>query len=137
MFIRRLADAEPFHCAGIDFGMLLPRDVTNSVEFVLEILKPGIGTPVDQHANFDQVFWILEGEGEVMVGGESVVVGPETVVFIPRSTPHSIHCKSTTNLRYLYVNIWGQGIPFVEQSWKQVYLNIHDRRVAAKETPAV
>lgn len=132
MFIRRLSDAEPFQCAGIDFGMLLPRDVTDSVEIVLEILKPGMKTPSDQHASFDQVFWILDGQGEITIGEEKALIGAQTCAFIPRCTPHSIQCVSDRDLRYLYLNVWGKGVPEPEKRWRQIVSQIHARRIGPK-----
>ncbi|MCX6027027.1 MAG: cupin domain-containing protein [Chloroflexi bacterium] len=131
MFARRLTEVEPFQCAGIDFGMLLPRDVTDSVEIVLAVLKPGMESPVDQHATFDQVFWIIEGEGDLTIGAERALVGPQTVAFIPRDTPHTIKCVSGSGLKYLYLNVWGKGVPELERLWRKVYLNVHARRTAA------
>jgi mannose-6-phosphate isomerase-like protein (cupin superfamily) len=131
MFVRTLQQAEPFQCAGIDFGMVLPRDITGSVEIVWEELKPGVSTPADKHDHFDQVFWILDGEADVTVGKEQRRVGPQTVVFVPRATQHSVRCLSAGGLRYLYMNVWANGIPERDRNWKQIYLDIHSRRVAA------
>ena len=68
MHIRSLKDAEPFEVAGIKFGMLLPRDVTDSVEVVWEKLRADQATPIDRHPTFDQLFFILKGTGEVTIG---------------------------------------------------------------------
>jgi len=130
MFTRNLDQAERFTCAGIDFGMLLPRDLTNSVEVVFESLNAGQSTPVDEHANFDQVFYILQGSAEVGIGNETAEVQSQTVVFVPRKTKHSVRATSPTGVQYLYINIWGSGVPESEQNWKRVYSIIHDRRIA-------
>jgi mannose-6-phosphate isomerase-like protein (cupin superfamily) len=87
-------------------------------------------SPVDRHATFDQVFWVIEGEGELTIGTERALVGPQTVAFIPRDTPHSIKCVSG-GLKYLYLNVWGKGVPESERLWRRVYLNVHARRTAA------
>ena len=100
---------------------------------MLEILQPGQETPVDQHANFDQIFILLEGAGNLMVGDARRDVFTGDVCFIPRCTPHSIGCTSNGVLRYLYINVWGQGLPEAERDWKQVYLAIHDRRTGAAD----
>lgn len=129
MHVSSIAGAEPFSCAGIEFGMILPRNVTNSCEVVLEVLEPGQETPVDQHANFDQIFILLEGAGDLKVGVSRRDVFATDVCFIPRRTEHAIRCTSAGALRYLYINVWGQGLPESECDWKQVYLAIHDRRI--------
>lgn len=133
MYTRKIADAEPFTCAGIEFGMVLPRDLTDSSEVVLERLTSGQATPVDSHGTFDQIFIILEGRGLLSIGYEEQQVGAHTVAFIPRNTPHAIKCLTEEDLVYLYINVWGQGVPAAEQEWKRVYLQIHCRRTLEAE----
>jgi mannose-6-phosphate isomerase-like protein (cupin superfamily) len=134
MHYRRIAEAEPFTCAGIEFGMLLERDVTDSCEVVWERLRGGQETPVDSHATFDQIFIILKGRGRLRVGDEEREVGAESVAFIPRRTPHAIKCLGDGDLVYLYINVWGRGVPEAEREWRRVYSLIHDRRVAEEQT---
>lgn len=129
MHICSLANGEPFTCAGIQFKMLLPRDVTDSVEAVAEFIRPDQASPIDRHPNFDQLFFILKGEGEVTIGDESSVVGPQTIVFIPRNTDHTIRPLTPDGLEYIYFNVWGRGVPQRERGWKQAYSQIHNRRM--------
>jgi mannose-6-phosphate isomerase-like protein (cupin superfamily) len=128
MYVKNLEEAEPFECAGIQFGMILPRDVTKSVEVVWERLEPSMGTPPDRHSGFDQLFFILKGTGAVTVGTETRQVKPATVVFIPRATEHSVQCTSNEGFEYLFFNVWSNGLPDEERDWKAVYTGIHDRR---------
>ncbi len=132
MYAKHLEDAEPFTCAGIQFGMLLPRDITGSVEVVWERLEPFQATPQDHHASFDQLFFILKGTGDVTVGAESRPVKGATVVFIPQATPHSVQCTSDEGLEYLYFNVWRNGIPDRETDWKAIYSQTHNRRSASQ-----
>ena len=94
MYARHLEEAEPFTCADIQFGMLLPGEVTGSVEVVWERLEPLQCTPADHHSTFDQLFFILNGTGMVTLGTESRPVKAGTLVLIPRGTQHSVHCTS-------------------------------------------
>jgi mannose-6-phosphate isomerase-like protein (cupin superfamily) len=130
MHAMSLEEAEPFECAGIQFRMVLPRDITGSVEVVLERLEPFKGTPVDQHPGFDQLFFILKGTAEVTVGTETRAVQSATVIFIPQATTHSVQCTSDEGLEYLYFNVWKNGIPEKEKNWKTAYSKVHDRRLA-------
>lgn len=131
MYAKHLEEAEPFECAGIQFGMVLPRDVTGSVEVVWERLEPFQSTPADQHSSFDQLFFILKGTGEVTVGSDTKVVRSSTVVFIPQATTHSVQCTSKEGLEYLYFNIWRNGVPDQESDWKAIYSQINHRRSAS------
>lgn len=130
MYSRNLDKAEPFVCAGIQFRMILPRNITESVEVVWERLEPFEGTPSDRHASFDQLFVILKGIGKVTAGEETSLVRPLTVVFIPMGTPHSVLSSSEEGLEYLFFNVWRNGIPSAESDWKRVYSLIHSRRTA-------
>ncbi len=134
MYAKHLEEAESFTCAGIQFGMLLPRDITGSVEAVWERLEPFQGTPQDQHSSFDQVFFILKGTGEVTVGTESREVKAATMVFIPQAAQHSVQCNSDEGLEYLYFNVWRNGIPDKEKDWKVTYSLTNNRRSASQST---
>ena len=134
MYTKRLDEAEPFECAGIQFGMLLPRDITGSVEVVWERLEPSKSTPVDQHLSFDQLFFILKGSAEVTLGDETQAVEVATVIVIPRGIKHSVQCTSDKGLEYLYFNVWKNGVPEKEKNWKTIYLGINDRRLADELT---
>lgn len=132
MFAKHLDDAELFTCAGVQFGMLLPRDVTGSVEVVWERLEASQSTPTDQHSSFDQLFLILKGTGEVSVGGEAQMIKPSMLVFIPQATQHFVRCTSEEGLEYLYFNVWRDGIPDEEKDWELTYSQIHNRRSAGQ-----
>lgn len=134
MHAKHLEEAELFTCAGVQFGMLLPRDITGSVEVVWERLEPFQCTPQDKHSSFDQVFFILKGTGEVTVGTESRKVKVATVVFIPQATQHFVQCTSDEGLEYLYFNVWRSGIPDREKDWKATYSLINNRRSASQST---
>ena len=107
MFAKHLDDAELFTCAGVQFGMLLPRDVTGSVEVVWERLEASQSTPTDQHSSFDQLFLILKGTGEVSVGGEAQMIKPSMLVFIPQATQHFVRCTSEEGLEY-FISMSGE-----------------------------
>ena len=134
MFIRSIENAEPFTCAGIEFGMLLPRDFTDSVEVVWEKVRADQATPIDRHPTFDQLFFLLKGKGEVTIGNQTALVGPQTLVFIPRNTDHSIRPVSAEGLEYIYFIVWGKGVPEAEKGWKRAYSQIHSRRANESET---
>jgi quercetin dioxygenase-like cupin family protein len=53
------------------------------------VTKPeGEGPPLHEHPNEEQFSLILEGEMHFILGDEDRVVGPGTLVHIPRNTPH-------------------------------------------------
>jgi mannose-6-phosphate isomerase-like protein (cupin superfamily) len=60
-----------------------------------------IGNPMHHHAP-PEIYYILEGEGVVIIDGESHDVGPGSAVFIPGDAEHSLANCGTTTLRLLY-----------------------------------
>jgi mannose-6-phosphate isomerase-like protein (cupin superfamily) len=48
-----------------------------------------VDTPLHVHENEDELFYVLEGEHVIRVGGEEFRVGPGGLVFAPRRVPHS------------------------------------------------
>jgi mannose-6-phosphate isomerase-like protein (cupin superfamily) len=48
-----------------------------------------VDTPLHVHENEDELFYVLEGEHVIQVGGEEFEVGPGALVFAPRGIPHS------------------------------------------------
>jgi mannose-6-phosphate isomerase-like protein (cupin superfamily) len=53
------------------------------------VTKPeGIGPSLHEHPNEEQFNLILEGEMHFIVGDEDRIVGPGTLVHIPRNTKH-------------------------------------------------
>ena len=122
--IRTLAEGEPFRCAGNVFKMLLPRDDGGCCEVVLETVGPGHSTPPNQHATFVQIYVILRGEANVTIGPETRTVRAPAVAFIPKDTNHFVSNESSgTDVEYLYVSIWPEGIPAAEKDggWREVY----------------
>ena len=53
------------------------------------VMKPeGEGPPLHEHPNEEQFTLILEGQMHFVVGDEDRIVGPGTLVHIPRNTRH-------------------------------------------------
>lgn len=50
---------------------------------------PGVGIPLHVHTREDEVFRVLEGEIEFVLGETTMVLGAGDVAFAPRYVPHS------------------------------------------------
>src|SRR5580692_4666161 len=94
MFIKSFSEGEPFRCAGNEFVMLLPRDVTEACEAVLQMVRPGGTTPPNSHETFMQVYLIWSGEARVYIGGEMQQVRAPAVAFVPARTEHWVENSS-------------------------------------------
>ena len=52
--------------------------------------------PPHVHRDADEAFYVLDGEVELDVGGETTVAGPGTFAFAPRGVPHTYRVRSAT-----------------------------------------
>jgi quercetin dioxygenase-like cupin family protein len=91
-----------------DFGsnstrLLLDRNETNRLEFVVVSWPAGSKGAMVAHKEKEQTFFILEGTGRITVGSETEKVKPGEVIFVPRNIPHTTAAGSQT-LTYLCLN---------------------------------
>ena len=54
-----------------------------------QTMAPGCATPPHRH-DCEEVVLVLEGSGEVHIGGEVVAFGPDTTLVLPPGVPHQI-----------------------------------------------
>jgi mannose-6-phosphate isomerase-like protein (cupin superfamily) len=89
-------------------------------EVFVTVLEPGEAPPLHQHDDTEQVFFILEGIGKLVIGSDlrSFPVQPGQVVRVPPSTPHRIFCEGTTALKYLVVDCFVASRPKDEPTWE-------------------
>jgi mannose-6-phosphate isomerase-like protein (cupin superfamily) len=64
-------------------------DDTGGAFSLFEEIPPMVDTPLHVHAMDDELFYVLEGEHVVTVGGREFLVGPGGMVFAPRGVPHA------------------------------------------------
>jgi quercetin dioxygenase-like cupin family protein len=66
------------------------------------VVPPHAGPPLHKH-DFDEVFYMLEGELIFQVGEELVTKGPGELSFAPRNVPHALANHSDAPARYVLV----------------------------------
>jgi len=71
---------------------------------VIESVMPAgaAGPPLHRH-DFDETFYVLEGELTFLVGGELVVVRAGEHAFAPGGEPHTFTNRGAVDARYLLV----------------------------------
>lgn len=47
------------------------------------------GPPLHLHPDFDELFFVVEGELSVRIGDRTETVGPGGIAFVPRNVPHT------------------------------------------------
>jgi mannose-6-phosphate isomerase-like protein (cupin superfamily) len=56
---------------------------------LFEEVPPMVDTPRHVHSNEDELFYVLDGEHVIEVGGDEFRVGPGGLVLAPRGIPHA------------------------------------------------
>ena len=69
----------------------------------MTILAPGKSSSFHSHDGECETWLIVSGEGEVRVGEERELVGPESVVFLPRNIKHQIINTAQEPLRMFWI----------------------------------
>ena len=67
---------------------LTGKDTGGSITWVLLDAQPKEGPPLHKHSREDEVFYVLSGTFEIVVGEKVVVAGPGRCVYGPRDVPH-------------------------------------------------
>ena len=99
--------------------LVMDRSQASASEVFIVVISPGGAPPLHQHDDTEQIFYILEGQGRLEIGGESAdfPVGPGDVVRIPPQTLHAIHAQGPADLRYLAIDCFPSGRPSAEPTW--------------------
>lgn len=103
MELRSLADAEPFTTKdGSTIRVLLDSGHGAANQSLAEAeLEPGSETRRHYHARTEELYVLLEGNGELEVEGDRRAVGPGDAILIPPGARHQITAEADAPLRFL------------------------------------
>lgn len=65
------------------------------------VMQPGQSFALHSHDTLEEVFYILEGKGEITIGSETQELGPEMAVIVPKQTKHIMKNIGDIPLVYL------------------------------------
>jgi mannose-6-phosphate isomerase-like protein (cupin superfamily) len=101
--IRSRDDATPFTTAdGSTIRVLLDAETGTRNQSLAEAwLEPGQATQRHYHARSEELYVLLDGEGELEVDGERSHVGPGQAILIPPGARHQITASDDGPLRFL------------------------------------
>jgi mannose-6-phosphate isomerase-like protein (cupin superfamily) len=97
MRVESLASAEPFTTK--DGSTIRELHHTDEQSLAEATLAPDQATERHYHARTEEIYFLLEGEGEMEVDGDRRRVGPGDAVLIPAGAWHQI--RAGTPLRFL------------------------------------
>jgi mannose-6-phosphate isomerase-like protein (cupin superfamily) len=104
MEIRSRDRAEPFTTAdGSTIRELLGLQTApvRNQSLAEAILSPGQATERHYHAESEELYYVLEGDGEMEMDGESARVVPGDAILIPPGAWHQIRADGSGPLRFL------------------------------------
>jgi quercetin dioxygenase-like cupin family protein len=94
-FVLDAEEGERIWFAGAAMTLKATGDTTGGELFVLEAELPqGFSPPLHVHHDEDEVFYILEGEVDLVCGGERYRGKPGTLAFLPRGIAHTFRVAS-------------------------------------------
>jgi len=98
--------------------LVMDRAEAETSEAFFVVLEPGEAPPLHKHDDTEQVFYIIEGAGQLQIEKDKFFdVKGGDVVRIPPRTYHAIKCRGSQALRYLSVDCFPGGRPNAEPSW--------------------
>ena len=68
---------------------LTGEDTNGQFTLIEQFNDPGVGIPPHVHEDEDEVFQVLSGEVEMMVGDKTTTLSAGDLIFCPRGVPHS------------------------------------------------
>jgi mannose-6-phosphate isomerase-like protein (cupin superfamily) len=80
--------------------------------------QPGSQQALHRHQTQEQIYVIVRGRGQMLVGGEEHGVGPGTLVFIPPGTEHAIRNDDPGTLVYLSATAPPFSATIAGQTWE-------------------
>ena len=80
------------------------KKLLGSSRIVIELLcyEPGQATPIHQHPQQDEVFYVLEGKGTISLGGEESPIAPQSLILVPAQVPHGMTASSDGRMVVLF-----------------------------------
>lgn len=100
--------------------LIMDRGDASASEAFFVILEPGEAPPIHIHGDAEQVFYILEGSGELGIGPDaaerySLKVGD--FVRTPPGVPHAVKCTGPSRFVYLSIDCFTADRDPAEPTW--------------------
>lgn len=106
---------------GDNYTMVLSGEDTAGRYALIDMLVPAGGGPPPHRHDFEEMFYVLEGQIDINFRGETTVVNAGEVVNIPARAPHFFYNSTDADARMLclvspsglddYFSQWGQPLP--------------------------
>jgi len=99
--------------------LIIDRKDSEAVEVFFTVLEPGEKSPLHVHRDCEQLWYVIEGRGRLLIGQErqEYTIGTGDVVLSRRNLFHALENIGDSRLRYLAVDVFvGDKLPD-EPTW--------------------
>jgi quercetin dioxygenase-like cupin family protein len=101
-FVTEAESVAPLRVVAEQIRVLAPATKTGSYEIFLQSGPEGAGPPPHAHG-WDEAYFVLDGQLEVLLGDRVVKVSAGELVHVPRGTMHRF-CVVTAQAKFLSIN---------------------------------
>jgi quercetin dioxygenase-like cupin family protein len=89
--------------------MLTSKETAGDIYLVEGIMPEGTEVPPHIHSKEDEIFHVLEGDVELILGDETIQASEGDIVYLPRNIKHGIKTLGSKTARVLNYVIPGQN----------------------------
>jgi quercetin dioxygenase-like cupin family protein len=116
----KAGERKPLNVLGMPLTMLCEaRETGGNWSLFEEEVPPGMGPPPHRH-DWDEAYYILDGEVEFMIDGEPVRSGRGDFNYLPRGTVHGFKGASESTARVLIFAAPAHGSEFFQELNEEV-----------------
>jgi quercetin dioxygenase-like cupin family protein len=109
--------------------LVVDRTDARCSEVFVTIMQQDAGNPLHRHPEAEQIFYVIEGAGMLMIGleREEYPIVQGDVVRIPPDTWHSVRAHGSPIIKYLCVDCFPGELPANERTWDDHIKVVCDR----------
>ena len=83
---------------------IVSREIVKNKSGTVSIFAFDAGQGLSEHsAPFDAIVQILDGEGELIIGGKSVIAGTGETVIMPANVPHAVNANKQFKMQLIMI----------------------------------
>lgn len=89
------------------FNTLIPRKMGADKDFSVAVERAEVGGSFPAHSHdLEQMFFVIEGKMRIRLDGEEQILGPRSIVYVPRNVSHEGWNVGDGQLEYLVIDHW-------------------------------
>jgi quercetin dioxygenase-like cupin family protein len=100
--------------------LIMDRSEAQFSEVFMVVIEPDKGPPLHRHNDTEQIFFMLEGKGTLIIGKEDqkfMKIGTGDLIRIPVDTWHSVKADNNEMIKYLAIDCFGTIRNQDEPTW--------------------